>query len=334
MARQVLPVVGAVVGAYFGNPQLGWAIGSAIGNAVDPQVLPGPRIGEIAAQTSQEGGPRPIVFALSPPIAGNIIYSAEPRIVRRKKSQGKGGPKVETESVYRTYAVGVCEGPITGFVRVWRNGILVYDVSDNPLLSAAENNKFLETARFFLGSYSQTASPDVQAIVGSNAPAHRGTAYLVMADEDLTDLRGMVPQFQFQVLRCEGYDLTSRPYPIEGIEGLDSAGALIGGSLVVPPGPTIHTVEFAEALDSSGDLRSGALRDPLQTASSTEALDSSGDLASAVLRTVILEYADEPHALDSAGDVVSGALRVVIIEYDRDPHALDSSGDLIGGSLT
>lgn len=37
MARQVLPIVGAVVGAYFGNPQLGYAIGPCEGKAVDPE---------------------------------------------------------------------------------------------------------------------------------------------------------------------------------------------------------------------------------------------------------------------------------------------------------
>lgn len=37
MARQVLPIVGAVIGAYFGNPQLGYAIGSCEGEGVDPE---------------------------------------------------------------------------------------------------------------------------------------------------------------------------------------------------------------------------------------------------------------------------------------------------------
>lgn len=37
MARQVLPIVGAVIGAYFGNPQLGYAIGALHGPDVDPE---------------------------------------------------------------------------------------------------------------------------------------------------------------------------------------------------------------------------------------------------------------------------------------------------------
>lgn len=198
MARVVLPIAGAIVGSFFGMPQLGWAIGAAIGNAVDPQIIKGPGIGEIAQQTSQEGGPRPIVFALSQPIAGNIIATSEPRIVKRR-SGGKGGPKVETESVYRTYAIGVCEGIITAFVRVWRNGILVYDAREG---NTPENAKFLERARFFLGTFDQNASPDLEAIFGvGTTPAHRGTAYMVMASDDLTDLRGSIPQYTFQVTK-------------------------------------------------------------------------------------------------------------------------------------
>lgn len=199
MARQVLPIVGAVVGAYFGNPQLGWAIGSAIGNAVDPQTIKGPSIGDVANQTSQEGGPRPIVFGLSQPIAGNIIASAPHRTVRRTQSQGKGGPKVETESIYRTYAIGVCEGEHT-FVRVWKNAQLVYDISDTSQLTNEDNAKFLEVARFYTGTFTQDPSPDLEAIFGvGTTPAHRGTAYMVMADDDLTDMRGAIPQFTFQM---------------------------------------------------------------------------------------------------------------------------------------
>lgn len=202
MARQVLPVVGAIIGGYIGGPQgaqIGWAIGSVVGNAVDPQVIRGPSIGDIANQTSQEGVPRPIVFGLSQPIAGNVIASGPPRVVKTQQSQGKGGPKVETESVYRTYAIGVCEGEHT-FVRVWKNSQLVYDISESSQLTPMQNAKFLEVARFFDGTFTQNPSPDLESIFGvGTTPAHRGTCYMVMADDDLTDMRGAIPQFTFQV---------------------------------------------------------------------------------------------------------------------------------------
>lgn len=194
-------VVGAVVGFFAGgNVYAGWMIGSAIGGAysASQQVIPGPKIGDIQKQTAQEGGPRPIVFGRSPPMAGNVIADGGPKKVTRRESQGKGGPKVETESVYRTYAVAFCEGPVSAFRQVWRNNTLVYD-ADNPDM-LAENVAFLKYARFFLGDYEQMPSPDLESVLGvGNVTAYRGTAYMVLKDEDVTDLRGMWSQWMVRI---------------------------------------------------------------------------------------------------------------------------------------
>lgn len=205
MARYVLPVVGAAIGFFVGGPTgaaWGWQIGAAAGSIIDPQTIKGPGVGDIAQQTSQAGVPRPIVFGTSQPISGNVIASSEPNIVKNKQSAGKGGPKVETESVYRTYAIRICEGPVDGVLRVWRNNVLVYDARPDGDLDAESNAKFLETARLFLGTFDQLPAPDLEAVFGvGTTPAHRGTCYLVMANEDLTDLRGAIPQWQFQVTK-------------------------------------------------------------------------------------------------------------------------------------
>jgi hypothetical protein len=195
-------VVGAVVGSFVPGlgTQAGWMIGSALGGAYSAsrQVIPGPKIGEVATQTAMEGGSRPIIFARSQPIAGNVICDGGPRIVTRRERQGKGGPKVESESAYRTYAVGVCEGPIKAFLQVWRNQILVYDAEDPAM--AAENADFLRYARFYLGTFDQMPSPDLEAVKGAgNVSAHRGTAYMVLKDEDVTDQRGMWSNWTFRV---------------------------------------------------------------------------------------------------------------------------------------
>lgn len=223
MARQVLPVIGAAIGAYFGGAQgaqIGWTIGSIVGNAVDPVVIKGPSIGDIAQQTSQEGVPRPIVYGLSQPISGNIVVCGLPVIVTKKQQSGKGGPVTTSQSVYRTYAIAMCEGPINELVRCWNNGKLVYDA--RPGVADPGNAAFLAGARIFLGSFDQMPSADIESLVGSgNAPAMRGTAYVVFAHIDLTSVGGAVPQYVFQVLRCEGTLITSRPYAIE-----DNAGVL------------------------------------------------------------------------------------------------------------
>lgn len=212
--RIVLGGIGAAVGFVVGGgPQgayWGWAIGSAAGSVIDPQVIRGPSLGDIAQQTSQEGGPIPIPFGLTPPITGNVIATSEPRIEKNRES-GKGGPKVETESVFRTYGIGFAEGPVGAFVRVWRNNTKVYDILDPEFTEQREipvfnttlpsrNERFLERARFFLGTYDQAASPDLEAVFGAGTtPAHRGLAYMVMADDDLTDTRGMIPQWTVQI---------------------------------------------------------------------------------------------------------------------------------------
>lgn len=201
--RIVLGSIGAAIGFIYGGPQgayWGFSIGATIGGVVDPEIIKGPSLGEIGQQTSQEGGPRPIVFLRSPPMAGNVIASGPPKIVKNKKRQGKGGPKVETESVYRTYAIGICEGEISGLRRVWRNNVLVYDVSGVPQVSDEDNEAFLEKVKLFPGNFTQNPSPDLEALFGvGTTPAHRGTAYVVVVDEDLTDLRGAIPQWIFQV---------------------------------------------------------------------------------------------------------------------------------------
>lgn len=192
-------VVGAVIGFYFGNPQLGWMIGSAIGGAVDPETIQGPKIGDVAKQTSAEGVSRPIVFARSPPIGGNVIADGGPEIVKRTES-GKGGPEVETESAYRTYAIGICEGPNAVLLQAWRNGQLVYDI-ESPAM-ADDNALFMEYARWFSGDYDQMPSPDLESVYGAgNVSAFRGTAYIVFHKEDVTDNRGSWSQWQFRVGR-------------------------------------------------------------------------------------------------------------------------------------
>lgn len=194
------------------------AVGVGIYAATRTVSVPGQKLGEIAAQTAKEGEPRLIVWGTVRPIGGNLVAVQEPpRIERRKhKSGGKGGgggSSTTTEHPHRTYAIGICEGPITGIRRVWRNNKLVYDGRPGSTWGAKNNGVFLRKARFFLGGYDQMPSADLEKIFGvGNVPAMRGTAYMVMADEDLSDMGGAVPQWLFEVVRAEGFYLTSRPY--------------------------------------------------------------------------------------------------------------------------
>lgn len=187
------------------------------------------RLGEISRQTAKEGEPRVIVWGRVRPIGGNVIHCQEPkkRMVKQSSSGGgKGGSKKKeqkVEHVFRSYAIGVCEGPITGFSRIWRNNKLVYDARGNAW-GEKNNPVFLKTFRLYLGGWNQMPDPTLQSIWGAgNVPAYRGTAYMVALDEDLTDQGGMVPQWLFEVERAEGSYLTSKPYNVETAESIGVA---------------------------------------------------------------------------------------------------------------
>lgn len=237
MARTVLPIVGAVVGAYFGNPYAGYAIGAAIAGVVDPINTKGPRIGETGAQTSQEGAPRAIVYGVCQ-VTGNVIASG-PLIKRDvKESQGKGGGTSSTEHAYRTFAVRICEGPVAGFLRVWQDDKLVYDVRESSAM-LMESAKWFENVVFYDGSESQLPDPSLQMIFGvDEVPAHRGSAYMVKIEEDLTDRRGSIPQFRFEAV-SDGQYLAPAATVITGLVGSEPSAFASRSEDAVTFGPLI-----------------------------------------------------------------------------------------------
>lgn len=201
MARQVLPIVGAVVGAYFGGAagaQAGWAIGSLVGNAVDPLVINGPKIGDNGVQTSAEGAIRPVVYGTGP-VVGNVITRGNRQIKKKKQRQGKGGPVTVTEHVYWTFAIRICEGPIAAVTRIWEDEKLVYDIRPgSPIVE--ESAEYAGLFTLYLGDEDQLPDPDLEVYKGmGNVNAHHGTAYIVFPNYDLTDRRESIPNYRFEV---------------------------------------------------------------------------------------------------------------------------------------
>lgn len=207
MARQVLPIIGAVVGGAIGGPtgaQIGFAIGSIVGNAVDPQVIKGPKIGEAGLQTSAEGVYRPIIFGTGA-VKGNIIARGNRQVRTQRTSQGKGGgPVTEEQRVYWTFAIRICEGPISGITRVWQDEKLVYDIRPGSTIPE-ESSEFATRFRLYLGDEDQLPDPDLEAYQGmGNSPAYRGSAYAVFPNFDLTDGRERIPEFRWEVATSGG----------------------------------------------------------------------------------------------------------------------------------
>ena len=127
-------------------------------------------------------------------MGGNIIWATDFREETKTTTQGGGkgggGGKVKTTEYlyYASFAVALCEGPITGIGRIWADG------------------KLLDTAgitwRWYPGDASQTADPFIAAKMGAaGTPAYRGTAYVVFEDLPLANYGNRLPQLSFEVFR-------------------------------------------------------------------------------------------------------------------------------------
>lgn len=202
MARTVLPIVGAAVGAYFGGPtgaQIGYALGSVVGNAVDPVKVQGPKIGETGVQTTAEGVPRPIIYGTIS-CTGNVIVAGPLVITEEETQEGKGGGPVTTsERAFRTFAIRICEGQVARILRIWEDEKLVYDIRQGSGMGA-ESVKWALGTRIYGGSEDQLPDSALEN-VNPDMPAYRGTAYIVFDGRDLTDRRGSIPQYRFEVAK-------------------------------------------------------------------------------------------------------------------------------------
>lgn len=212
-------MVGGIIGAFFGVAQLGAFVGGMIGGAIDPDVIKAPSIGDAQDQTSAAGIPRPVVYGHPAPFAGNIIDGEhKARKIKVKQRQGKGGPIVVTERFLLTTAIRICEGPIAGVVRIWRNGEVVYDrraTTDFPVYQGGTSGErlsfiarirgkskaFQDKVRIYHGTEDQLPDPALEAIHGvGNTPYYRGTAYMVIENDDVTDTRGAASKWLFEVV--------------------------------------------------------------------------------------------------------------------------------------
>lgn len=202
---------GAAIGFFVGGPmgaQIGAMAGGYIGLSFDTHHTPGPRLGDIPMQTSQEGAPRPIPYGTPPPFFGNLIQ-AGPKIrviVEEETGGGKGGPTYTTdhEEVYQTFAIRICEGnEDLKLLRLWYDGKLAYDAFGGTLEvdSTVAATKFT----FYPGGESQLPDPSLESLPAENGggvgnvPAYRGTGYIVFDNFNLTGWGGRIPQIQFQV---------------------------------------------------------------------------------------------------------------------------------------
>ena len=229
MATIVLGAVGTAIGGGFGGAVLGLSgaaiggmIGSAVGSMVDSwivssfapgQKIEGQRMDSLRMTSATEGVVIPRLYGRMR-IGGNIVWATDFReeVNTTRQGGGKGGgPKVTTTEYlyYASFAVALCEGPITGIGRVWADGE-VMDLSE-------------VTWRWYPGSEAQAPDPFISAKMGAaNTPAYRGTAYVVFEELPLSRFGNRLPQLSFEVFRPIDDDDTA--------EGLARAVTIIPAS--------------------------------------------------------------------------------------------------------
>jgi len=209
--RNLLTGAGAVVGSFFGQPQLGLAIGSLIGNIVDPQRIKGPALKEFPVLGVTEGAYRQVAYGTT------IIRDCQlldwgpldPVIVEEQQGKG-GGPVVESQRLYQTYFIGIGE-PIEAVRYIKRDGVMVYDLRPGSTI-LPESADFAGRLRIYLGGEDQLPDPDLEALphngVG-NTPSYRGTSGFAVIRDDLTDLGGRIPTYEVGVQKVAGLALSN-----------------------------------------------------------------------------------------------------------------------------
>lgn len=199
MATLVLSHAGAALGGLLGpaGAAAGRLIGAAAGSVLDEAVfgtdrrIEGPRLSDLEVQSSTEGQPISRVYGRAR-LAGQLIWATRFQEVTNTTTTGrggKGGPSATTMdyAYFANFAVALCEGPIARIGRIWADGTLM--------------DRHAITFRVYTGEEDQEADSLILAKQSGDAPAYRGTAYVVFEGLPLEPFGNRLPQLAFEVFR-------------------------------------------------------------------------------------------------------------------------------------
>jgi hypothetical protein len=248
--------VGAGIGLFVtgGNPvgaYYGFMGGMAVGSVVFPTQLPGltnegPRIDDLKVQSSTYGMMLPIMFGVVR-ASGNMIWSTaivEHRHESTEEVGGKGAPKQDVTTVTYTYtvscAVSLCEGPIIGVRKIWGNKELFYNIAEDIDFATNQAAQAINPhIRVYLGTEDQEPDPLILATEG-DAPAYRGTAYIVFENLPLEQFFNRIPNFEFEVVASGSIEAPAfvplDDIPAEVAGSWSSTGATWVNASVTPHG--------------------------------------------------------------------------------------------------
>ena len=245
MATIVLAAAGSALGSSIGGAVLGLgaatlgrAVGATVGTILDQKLLgigaeavEVGRVDQFRVMGSREGTPIPRVWGQMR-LSGEIIWSSNFVETVATSGGGKGasaGPRTNSYSYSVSLAIALCEGEVARIGRVWADGQLV------TLADVAW--------RLYPGDEAQLPDPTIACnLPDGEAPAYRGTAYIVIEDLDLTPYGNRIPQFSFEVTRKAGAG--------SDVGVADPALAIQGVALV--PGTGEYSLATAPVLFNDG----------------------------------------------------------------------------------
>ena len=330
MAREALGIAGAAVQGFIVGGWAGAAVGVGlyIAQGLLAPNIKGPGLNDAPVQTSRDGVPITLFWGLQYG-HGNVLQKNPEVFVTTTERQGKGGgAEVETTERFRTYAIGVGQssiGAISEITRIWENNKLVYDVRAVPAIPAAETVKYAEGITIYLGDESQLPDPELEAHwTAAETPAYRGLAYVVFKNKNLTDTGGAIPQHAFEVNGSRDATITSKPYPIEAIDGIDVDPILLNyGPIEWPLDP----------IDAGIALLSWDVRQLLIPYAWEEGIDILPSLLTWDVRSLLNEYEYEPEGTDVGMVPQSWLIEPRLVTYIYEPEGVNVGMALLTWSI-
>jgi hypothetical protein len=184
-------IVGGIAGAVIGyftpvGPVAGFALGSGVGGAIDPQVIEGPRRADLRVQVSELGWSIPILYGICG-TSGNVFWAPDLIDVETAGGgSGKGGPEQKNHTYLANFAILICEGP-RSLGRIWAG-------PEKRLVRDAEGLLESGEITFYSGTDDQLPDPLMEAYRGvGNVSANRGWCFLVWKNFSTENDGNMVP---------------------------------------------------------------------------------------------------------------------------------------------